>query len=814
MKSVKFNPLTSLVMAAALAIGLAGCGGGSDTVPEPPPPTALETATSNYDMAKAAHDALTDASTPEARVAAAEALSMAAADLAAATAADSSSTASDLAAAQMKASEAASALSMAQAAKKAADEMAAADAELAGLRTDYSDAVAAYDALGEDASNADRLTAARAIHAAAVALRDELRSRNAPVDDVEMAEGYVTMAQSKVDAANMAVQDEMTADARRTAQLGMITDAIAAAQTAVGMVDNASTDAEVEAAEAAVSNARAKIAEAADVADDVKETHTARVDTLEMSLTTAKASRQMMLDASQELAGQRKAISDAIAAAKAAVEMVMDDSADAVVDAATQAIANARVAIAGASDVPDEEKAANTGTVNEIMDQLETAKASRMTAMEEARKEAEAENAANAATAAKLYKGVAAQNGASATTAAGTPLSAGERAAAYNDAGVPSGSTPTALIDTRIMVGIGADTPVALTEDKKAMVAANHGWTGKRYTAEPDDDGMYEAMVYSNVGEPTMGKKFGGAAANDEFEYALTDGMLTIDTTSDTAIQMRVASSMFDQSAGVKTFKLPENDKAVMISGSYHGVSGTYSCTPAGDTICASRVAANDGFQLGTVASATDSTFTAGATGWTFKPGDPNARVTSMPDANYASYGWWIHKSEDGSEFTASAFMDIKGAVGAAAALDSLEGTATYMGGAAGKYALSSSTGGTNDAGHFTARAMLEADFSDNSITGTIDNFMGADGMSRDWSVELKEAAVAATGGITRTGTDQTDNDTVWTIDGTAAAASGAWSGTLYDNGDDGVPKVGTGTFDSTYGTAGKIVGGFGVNKQ
>ena len=181
----------------------------------------------------------------------------------------------------------------------------------------------------------------------------------------------------------------------------------------------------------------------------------------------------------------------------------------------------------------------------------------------------------------------------------------------------------------------------------------------------------------------------------------------------------------------------------------------------------------------------------------------------SMPDAIYASYGWWIHKSEDGERFTASAFVDNKGDVPAAADLGTLQGTATYTGGVAGKYALSSSTGGTNDAGHFTARATLEADFSDNSITGTIDDFTGADGMSRDWSVELKEAAVEASGGIARAD----DNDTAWTIGGEAAAASGEWSGTLYDNGDDGVPKVATGTFYTQYGTAGKMVGAFGVKK-
>ena len=87
---------------------------------------------------------------------------------------------------------------------------------------------------------------------------------------------------------------------------------------------------------------------------------------------------------------------------------------------------------------------------------------------------------------------------------------------------------------------------------------------------------------------------------------------------------------------------------------------------------------------------------------------------------------------------------------------------------------------------------------------------MGADGKSRNWSVELKEAAIADGGGIAR----DTADDTVWTIGGTAAAASGAWSGTLQDNGADGVPKVATGTFNSTYGGDGRMVGAFGANKQ
>ena len=194
-------------------------------------------------------------------------------------------------------------------------------------------------------------------------------------------------------------------------------------------------------------------------------------------------------------------------------------------------------------------------------------------------------------------------------------------------------------------------------------------------------------------------------------------------------------------------------------------------------------------------------------------PSSPSAEVMSIPNAIFASYGWWLHKSEDGGTFTASAFVD-NGEVPVASGIMDLRGTATYMGGAAGKYALHSSTGGTNDAGHFTAQATLEADFNDDMVSGTIDNFMGADGQSRDWSVELKETDIGDDGAIDGIVGDDVQVGTVWTIDGTAAGQSGQWSGSLRDNGDDGVPKVATGTFYSKYSTAGTMVGGFGVNKQ
>ena len=411
---------------------------------------------------------------------------------------------------------------------------------------------------------------------------------------------------------------------------------------------------------------------------------------------------------------------------------------------------------------------------------------------------------AMAATAAKLYAGIG-----NALLLANTDVPGGRH------------SRYTGTNDANITVEIndaGNTVPAVLTEDKKAMVADYHGWAGKRYTASGTGlPGTYEAIVYSNV-EPTPGEKF---SVQYSANIVPATGVLNEATTEGTA--SRVSSPRFDQSAGVKTFELPTNNVAVMIPGSFHGVTGQYSCVPgaAGNT-CAVQMAA-EGFTLGTVSDAdnnpaTPLAFAAAGGTWTFKPGNPDALVTSTPDPYYASYGWWIHTAEDG-KLTVAPFIDEKGGiqnVPDGTGLAALQGTATYSGGAVGYYALSSSTGGTNDAGHFTARAMLEADFTNLSVTGTIDNFMGADGMSRDWSVEMMKQTVQTSGVFN--GTDGSGgggaSKTKWTIDGTAGSASGQWRGKFKENGDDLVPTIGIGTFHSSFGVDGRMAGAFGVNKE
>ena len=107
---------------------------------------------------------------------------------------------------------------------------------------------------------------------------------------------------------------------------------------------------------------------------------------------------------------------------------------------------------------------------------------------------------------------------------------------------------------------------------------------------------------------------------------------------------------------------------------------------------------------------------------------------------------------------------------------------------------------------------MLQANFNDDTITGTIDMFMGADGEMRDWSVELKKSHIGDDGELLGSpdGTTAADarQNTVWTIGGTAAAAGGGWSGDLQDNAAtatdvSGVPKIATGTFNSVYNNTG-----------
>ena len=606
-------------------------------------------------------------------------------------------------------------------------------------------------------------------------------------------------------AAYDAVKDEVTAAQGEMLQMA-VDERIAEIETAASaeaqemalmdaadMIDTSdealSTQEGVDAARTAISGLRQAIADAGDVDDTSM--YQSQLDAAVAAVDAAQGG----IDTDTRRTNQMEALSGASDDLQAALAALSGSTpTQAQLDAANNALSALNTAIAGGADLTDDEKAPYQHEAANAAAPIRTAQMAFDDAGDEAEKAA---NEAMAATAAKLYANI------SAPAAAGDVI----RSAAYGaDANADD-----------IVVTIGTTT-ANLSEDKKAMVADHHGWTGMRYThtvpstAATGAGDTYEAMVYSNVGEPTMGPKFNSGAGVGNVGFAL-DGTTgeTPSLSTLTGYAALVDSPSFDQTAGAKAFKLPDNAVRVMIPGTYHGVSGTYYCTVPTGGSCTATIA-EEGFTLAGV----DADGNSASATWTFKPTDPEARVMSVDDAIYASYGWWIRKSADDSTYTASAFAAVKGAVEAADGITALRGTATYVGGAAGKYALSSTTGGTNDAGHFTARATLEADFVDDMITGTIDNFMGADGMSRNWSVTLNETDIGNTGtidGLSGSGNDE-QVGTVWTIDGTAGEAVGQWSGTLYDNDEGGVPQVATGTFYSEFGRDGKIVGAFGAKEQ
>jgi len=394
------------------------------------------------------------------------------------------------------------------------------------------------------------------------------------------------------------------------------------------------------------------------------------------------------------------------------------------------------------------------------------------------------------------------------------------------DAGYGDGTSDD-MDQSKILVAIGTDSSTnpeifVLSEDKDASVDPIGDWTGKKYhrNAGNGGDRAHEATVYSYVGKTVQGNKFGSKQASipKGYQYKLdTNGRLTAEEAdgaagADVFDPTKVELTGVRRGSGTETFKKEdEDDTVIKVMGSYHGVAGTYRCTPGGDG-CTAEALGEGGLMLdkGT---------------WEFHPSDASARVSNTPDSAYASFGWWMQKEGDDVSIV-SAFDDYRGPP---KAIDStkfmtLRGTATYEGGAAGKYAIKSDTSGTHESGHFIAAATLKADFgtasANGDISGTIDGFkVGDDGESKEgWKVALEKASFAAADedkdAVALTGSPTA----VWTMSEGVAAPSGSdgsWSVHLRndaeDDGDGGVPEIATGTFYSSFGADGRIVGGFGA---
>ena len=212
-----------------------------------------------------------------------------------------------------------------------------------------------------------------------------------------------------------------------------------------------------------------------------------------------------------------------------------------------------------------------------------------------------------------------------------------------------------------------------------------------------------------------------------------------------------------------------DDDIIEYTGGRFDGASGTFRCTATGADDCILKNAA-------TVA---DGLVNEGGT-WTFTPtpsGLSNRVGSNMPDDTYLYFGIWYREPKDASA-TAS-FQWIRGGGNTiSAGFNGLEGTATFNGGAVGKYALKAVAGREARIGTFTAKATFTASFGDtnNTLSGTINEFReGGSSLGADWSISLIKDAADTLAVLTATGTNGETHGSIGNV-----TAQGTWAATLH----------------------------------
>ena len=269
------------------------------------------------------------------------------------------------------------------------------------------------------------------------------------------------------------------------------------------------------------------------------------------------------------------------------------------------------------------------------------------------------------------------------------------------------------------------------------------GWRSASFTGQSGtatslvDETVY---LYTNIQAPgtrAFWKKYGGTDLN--------------------VTQTEVTSGLAKPSTSVSRTRTDLNNPnsafaSATTGGTYDGVSGKFSCT-GDDSAC--------------TVTRTDGTTSIGTTNWTFKATNLNSGAPVDQDDAFLYFGIWSSIPDNISE-DAYNFRYVAGG-GAATGSDlsdfnTLTGSATFGGGAVGKYVTQGQVGGQNaKIGTFTATATLNADFGDGDesgdLSGSITEFREDGSPLAGWRVTLGGATDvgdasdigngAVTGGIT-----------------------------------------------------------------
>jgi len=321
-------------------------------------------------------------------------------------------------------------------------------------------------------------------------------------------------------------------------------------------------------------------------------------------------------------------------------------------------------------------------------------------------------------------------------------------------------------------------------EDSTTAPAVGGGWTAKGYQRETDDG--EENIVSYTSGEPFMDQPLMTWVSGQSGRVTLSDDTLMITATSHEA-------DLFP--SGFRGAKL-DNDGE--LEGTFAGLEGTFECSSS----CGRSIATDGKIQL--------------AGTWTFEPDGKIARLkvpakySKAPNPKFMTFGYWWSEEEgdDGPEFTVDAFADgeVKSAQSATLPGGGADGviSASYSGKASGAYVREVLDGSENvpaAAGLFTADVTLNAVFAggdNNTVQGSIHDFMDGSTPISDWKLTLKGDAIPANANGEFNGTAGTD---------------GTYQGQFYGgNSTDKAPVGAAGVFDSgkTFDN-GRAAGAFGA---
>ena len=330
-----------------------------------------------------------------------------------------------------------------------------------------------------------------------------------------------------------------------------------------------------------------------------------------------------------------------------------------------------------------------------------------------------------------------------------------------------------------------------------------------------------EARVYTNIEDAVATLMDGIYSATSDPDkpktYTVVDDAADNNNVPWTVVKRDDSKDVVDNSG---------DDPVMTFVGSVSGLAGVFSCS---GTLCMAPERTADG----SVADGSPGT-------WQFAPTDPNGKIDVVDKDGYVQFGWWLNMLgkdvEDGFEVQtfASAFGMTPSGELQGGGDDPVTGSATYTGGAAGKWAIASTTEDTTEGGHFTATATLGVNFDAKfgaadadankdgvSVSGTINNFMTGDMNRPNWKVTLTYDGNADVDGVNpgmnlpEVGITGTEAVAKWETGG-AVDGTGTWDASFYVS-----EKVTThptavvGTFHAAIaeGEVGRIQGAFGATK-